>query len=318
MGNADRLMTEIVRRPGSTDGELRVATGVEPHQQVNQICIRLAGQGRIVRRRRPDGRIGNFPAEARSGLVGSAGEPPASVAAVASRLRSWPARRRLPASLEATPLPAPGASVIVVPCSKAKRGGGVPGQRPVGIAGRLPAPMRDALESNRAARAAAVELDESRLLPAVTQYDGHLYQTAGSAMREAAQNGQPILVMSGFYGVIGALDPIGTYERAMHAADWPGEVLEGALVESVLAHGRSDVVVFCSRSTAYATVVRRVRWGQAGLHCWMVSPDAAGQGGAQRSVPTATGEAIVAFLDGHLDPGWTSSDGLALTIEELT
>lgn len=129
---------------------------------------------------------------------------------------------------------------------------------------------------------------------------------------------QPTLVMSGFYGFIDALDPIGTYERAMHAADWPDGVLERALVESVRAYGQSHVVAFCSRSTAYTTVARRVRWGHAGLRCWLICPDAAGRGGAQRSVPAATGEAIVAFLSGQLHPGWTSSDGVALTIEALT
>lgn len=35
MTNAERILAEIRAHPGLTDGELRVRTGIEPHQQVN-------------------------------------------------------------------------------------------------------------------------------------------------------------------------------------------------------------------------------------------------------------------------------------------
>lgn len=316
MRNSDRLIAEIERRPGSTDHELRAATGVEPHQQVNQICRRLADQGRIVRRLRSDGRVGNFPLGASTAQASADGGPPCSVA-VETDWSQFGRGGRDRSRFVGPPLPPPGSSVVVVPCSKAKRSGGVPGTGSLRLVDRLPDATRDALLASREVQAGSVRLDETLLMPAVTRYDGHLYRVAGHAMREATLAGRSILVLSGFYGVVDALDPIGTYERALHTADWPAGVLEGALIDAVRSCGHRDAVVFCSQSTNYATVVRRARWTRSGLRCWLVSPDADGRGGAQRSVPKATGEAIVAFLEGRLDADWSSSEGLALTIEAL-
>ena len=40
--NSERILAALKRADGSSDSELRIATGVEPHQQVNQICRQLA------------------------------------------------------------------------------------------------------------------------------------------------------------------------------------------------------------------------------------------------------------------------------------
>jgi hypothetical protein len=59
MTNTERVPAALERSPGLSDAELGAVTGVAPHQQVNQICRRLAVQGLIRRGRGPQGRIVN-------------------------------------------------------------------------------------------------------------------------------------------------------------------------------------------------------------------------------------------------------------------
>jgi hypothetical protein len=54
MTNTERIVSALRDEPGLSDSELRRITRIEPHQQVNQICRRLASQG-IVRRQRGAG-----------------------------------------------------------------------------------------------------------------------------------------------------------------------------------------------------------------------------------------------------------------------
>lgn len=50
MTNTDTVFELIARHPeGLDDDELSRTTGVEPRQQIHQICTRLAGEGRISR-----------------------------------------------------------------------------------------------------------------------------------------------------------------------------------------------------------------------------------------------------------------------------
>ena len=42
MTNRERVLAVIRERPGLTDRQIREATGITPHQQVNGICRRLA------------------------------------------------------------------------------------------------------------------------------------------------------------------------------------------------------------------------------------------------------------------------------------
>ena len=53
------LILDALRTGPLTDTQLRIATGVEPHQQVNQICHRLQRRGVLRRVRGYDGRISN-------------------------------------------------------------------------------------------------------------------------------------------------------------------------------------------------------------------------------------------------------------------
>ena len=62
MTNRERVLellcSELV---GLTDSEIRERTGIQPHQQVNQICRSLARAGLIERHAGPHGRLVNLP-----------------------------------------------------------------------------------------------------------------------------------------------------------------------------------------------------------------------------------------------------------------
>lgn len=60
----DRILALVQKSPGFTDREITdvlVAKGA-PQQQVNQTCNRLHARGLLSRRRRADGKMGNYPA----------------------------------------------------------------------------------------------------------------------------------------------------------------------------------------------------------------------------------------------------------------
>ena len=65
MTNRERVLALIRSNPmGLTDSEIRERTGIQPHQQVNQICRTLEQTGRIKRVTGPKGRIINIPNDA--------------------------------------------------------------------------------------------------------------------------------------------------------------------------------------------------------------------------------------------------------------
>jgi hypothetical protein len=60
MSNTDTILAMIRESSGLTE-ELVCATGIQPHQQVNLICNRLAHNGQIVRERDARGLLVNRP-----------------------------------------------------------------------------------------------------------------------------------------------------------------------------------------------------------------------------------------------------------------
>lgn len=177
MTNADVLLAAISRHPGATDGELRTITGIEPHQQVNQICRRLDEQGRIDRRARGDRRIGNYPLGGVTPLL----------------------------------LPPPGSALTILPCSKAKRPGGLPpGDPSLAFADALAPETRSRLSDARADVATRAGVDGTALLPAFERYQGHVYDVAGPAIAGAADRGQDLVILSGGFGLLDPREPIAT------------------------------------------------------------------------------------------------------------
>lgn len=65
MTNRERVLALIRSNPmGLTDSEVREGTGIQPHQQVNQICRTLEQAGCTKRVEGPKGRIINIPNDA--------------------------------------------------------------------------------------------------------------------------------------------------------------------------------------------------------------------------------------------------------------
>jgi hypothetical protein len=59
MTNEERLLEFIRKHPGKDDDELALMTQIEPRQQVNQICNRLAKKGVLVREKGPKNKLVN-------------------------------------------------------------------------------------------------------------------------------------------------------------------------------------------------------------------------------------------------------------------
>lgn len=156
------------------------------------------------------------------------------------------------------------------------------------------------------------------LLPASERYQGYLYDAAGPAITTAVDGAYDLVILSGGFGLLHPLEPIGNYDRAFSRSDWPSGLLEDALIELARRHGHRHVVAFCSQTTSYAQLIRRVPWKANGLVAHLVTPAAGGRGGAQRLVPQATGEALATYLGGALSGSWISSDGIGLNVEELS
>ena len=75
MTNRERILALIRSNPmGLTDSEIRKRTGIQPYQQVNQICRALEQAGRTKRIDGPKGRIINIPNSARMPKPGATHE----------------------------------------------------------------------------------------------------------------------------------------------------------------------------------------------------------------------------------------------------
>lgn len=305
MTNAERILAAIRAHPGLTDGELRRRTGVEPHQQVNQICRRLAAQGIVRRERGPDGGIVNMPVRHSE----RAGSPP-----VARRELAAPPHEAASATWP-DPLPALERAVLVIPCSATKTSGGT-AQGGGSLLDMLSPALADELSRARRRIGHAAGVDEAGLMPAWRRYGGALYQAAAE-LWDRASTVPPVVIVSGGYGVLLAGDSIGTYDRRFSLGDWPAGLLERVLVAVVAAMGRDKVVAFCGRTTPYADLLRCVGWREAGVDAYLAAPYMAGRGGAQRVVPRAAGEALVAYVRGDLSPQWASSDEIGLRWDHL-
>jgi hypothetical protein len=313
MTNADRIVAALRAHGALTDAQLCRLTGIEPHQQVNQICRRLEAQGVLRRTRGSDGRIVNVLAEETA--------PGTSDGLPDEWILEMPQPQ--PSTSPGTPTPAtvdrvqPGRRLFVIQCSKRKVPGGQPRLAGPSVTGLLDDDLADRLSRARAALRSKSRLDESRLLPAWQRYSGTLYETAGDAVGRAVEDGLPIVIISGGYGLLLADEPIGTYDRKFSLSAWPRRLLQDCLVALSQRLGAERVLAFCSGSTDYARLVRQTPWGQAGLEAALASPDMDGRGGAQVLVPRASGEALGAALAGRLGSPRASSDGVALRTEIL-
>lgn len=310
MTNAERILRELRQHPGLTDAELRDRTGIQPHQQVNQICRRLAEAGALVRREGSDGRIVNVPVGDQTGSTSPDEQPQPHTEP--AQPGSGPVRT--PSSMLGQGLDR---CLAIIPCSSAKRPGGDPFLEGRSIASHLPTALSHELQAARDAVASRADVDGSRLLPAYERYSGHFYGALDDTFVQAVEKNVPVLILSGGYGVVLPKEPIGSYDARFRRSWWPDRIVERSVAAYAAEVEAEIVVAFLSSSTEYAKVIRGVRWGDGVRKAHLLTPDNEGRGGAQRAVPRASGEAFDAFVRGELSEDWRSNEGLRIATETL-
>lgn len=315
-GKAGAIITALQHSPDLDDDELAQRAGVFPRQQVNAICRRLERRGLLKRFTGPHGKIVNR-------LTGI--RLPKTLDNTLESLQSSTKSAR-PAACT-TPMPedtvirvAPSAAdvLIIVPCSAAKSHGSEALHHSSTLLEELPPGPASRLSAARNAVAGIAHLDESTLMPAWRRYIGTLYQSAHLTLdrSQSACWFQHLLILSGGYGIVRAVDPIGYYEHAMNANDWPTGLLQEVIETYVHRHGIRRVLALVSESTGYARILLKVAWHRAGLsEALLFTPEVST--GAMVKAPRAIGEALATMIASGWTPSWKSSDGLRLLARDL-
>lgn len=297
VSNRARILALIQRCPGLTDRQIREATGIEPHQQVNGICRRLEQQGLIRRERGPRG-ITNHLVEHTAPAQNS--QPARGVAS--HRLRAAPT-----AQWRIGPLDWP-RTLLVLPCSAAKTDAASVN---VGrsLLEHLPRQLADELAAARRDNLADADLEDAGSVAALDRYDGALYRQLGSWKDTLRQ--RHVLVISGGYGLVTATEAIGRYDARFRNSAWSNDLISRCLSAYATGHGLTTVVGFAAASGDYAKPVHTASW-PPGIAVWLVTPHVTG-GGAMRRTPTAIGQAVVALIEnGTLDSAWRAGDNTRL------
>ena len=305
--HAECIISLLVQTPGLNDDEIAQALAIKPRQTVNQVCRRLANHGVLWRERGPGGKIIN---RLRNGSTAPAAHPREVTPKPKTERRYAttgvpPGRSLTPASWAKT--------LLVIPCSKAKQDRTGIGEGGATITDSLPTDLAQELLEARQHVKERIRIDETTLVPAMRRYAGSLYQAAGDALYDLAQAGCHIIILSGGYGAVLASEPIGLYNQILKTSWWPHHILERVLIAHAQRVGLSSVRAFCSATSAYRTVLQRVRWRNAGIEDALLLMPQAKRGGTRKS-PASQGEAVDALRDGTLTTSWHSSYGLSLDI----
>lgn len=310
MTNRELVLRLIGSEPGLTDRQIRERTGIQPHQQVNQICRQLVTEGVTTRVPGPDGLIRNYPVRV--------GEPQRHTSPV-FRVAAAPRRRQRPgarsSSGESTRLPSLSIdqTLFVIPCSGEKRGGNS-GHHGRSIIEELPEPLASELVTARRRNAAKARVDRTRRW-AIDRYAGTLYTSAGPGLNSLREQGAALAILSGGYGLVLPEEPIGWYDCRFAPGMWPNYLVERCLSSYVEASDIRRVVGIVSGSTTYATVLRRTRWPRS-VEAFLLSPESVP--GAMVKAPRAQGEALFEIsMHGSLGDQWRSSDGLRMAVMRL-
>ena len=317
MTNLERIAALIRSEAGLTDSEIRECTGIEPHQQVNQICRRLEARGLIHRRVGPDGLIINIPVGARVGSTRGLTKRPTP----ATMVSSCDGRRTRVSPVVEMGLPDVefSRSLVVVPCSGGKCSGGMSDPSDsVSVLDFLPAGLASKLRDQRIRNAPKARVDNALLLSAHQRYTGHLYQAAGNAFDTLINAGAEVLIISGGYGIVHAREFIGDYNRRFCNADWPENLIQLCLAMYAAAADSRAVIGLFSKSGDYRKAFCNTDWPAQVERVDLVTPVTRSQSGAQVTVPRATGEALAAISKRRrLDSDWESSDGLPVCVAKL-
>jgi hypothetical protein len=314
--NSDLIIETLQHWPDLDDDELSRRSGITPRQQVNIICRRLEQRGILERFTGTRGKIVNRLADihrteqALAGVVAArSGAQAVAARPMASSLSSGPT---VCIRSEADD------TLVIIPCSGRKRAGSQPYDKGGTLMGELPDALARRLAAARVAVANASHLDESVLMPAWRRNAGTLYQNAnlGHAGDQEASWFRRLLILSGGYGVVRAIDPIGTYNLAMDEGRWPRGLLQEVIETYARRQHIRRVIALVSQTTGYAGILRKVDWRGAGVtEALLLSPEAST--GAMVKAPRAIGQAVRAIIDNGWAPSWRSSDGLQIVLHRM-
>lgn len=308
MSNRDRVLALIRERPGLTDREIRELTGVEPHQQINQICRLLASEGLIRRTTDPAGRIVNAPV--------TSGPPteqfsPATAVAIAHDPMG-PAALKPGITRNGISTFRLNQTMFVVACSASKRVGPA-ASLGSSVLNALPFSLAEELHQARKANARTANVDETTVLPAIDRYSGHMYQAGAAALATLAEGGARCLIVSGGYGVVLHDEAIGMYSCVFNPRIWPNRIIERSLAALAASEPITTVIGVLSGSTNYAKVFRRTPWTANLTNVILASPERTL--GAMVKAPRAQGEAVATLAQlGKLPANWRSSDGVGMEV----
>jgi hypothetical protein len=206
--------------------------------------------------------------------------------------------------------------LVLLPCSGAKAKGSAPSQGRSILDHLEPSLGRRLGEAREVVRERA--LVDSTAMAACKRYTGELYVRAAGPVLRATEAGQPILIVSGGYGLVEPTEPIGHYDKALDLGDWPAGLLEDCIADYARCKGATSILAVMARTSTYAKLVRKLKNQHAGLVVILVSPVSGPNAGAQGKVPRAQGQVLAQLLStGSLSQGWNSDEGLPLDIRQL-
>ena len=271
MTNGERVFA-LIRSSGRalTDREVLELTGIKPHQQVNQICNRLAEKGLTRRVYGPQGFLVNSP------LVGDESD---EAYPVTNRVKE---REVGTVGLLEIDL---SSSLIVIPCSGRKHRGGIEDGKCASILDFMPEELSNELREMRKRNARECRLDESLWMPAAERYCGNVYKAVGVKLAHVEKAAAGLAIISGGYGVVLADEQIGWYEQRFNEAMWPNELIGRCLAAYAEVVQATTVIGLFAKTTSYARVFQRTNWPADICDAWLVSPELRGGGGALVKVP---------------------------------
>jgi hypothetical protein len=214
----------------------------------------------------------------------------------------------------------PARTLLVIPCSGSKtRGGNTSGStsESAGLCDVVPPAEGRALRAARERVRTRAGVDERQRMPARLRYTGSFYVTAARDLSRALAGGAHVVILSGGYGALLPDEPIGYYDAAFRISWWPEAVVARGVAAYAKQQQLASVVAFLAKSTDYAKALRCINWSAQGIAIYLISPEMDGEGGAQRAVPVALGEAFAAFVRHELGAAWRSRSGLTLSVERL-
>lgn len=207
-------------------------------------------------------------------------------------------------------------TLIILPCSKRKSINQQVGTAGESITNFLSSELAARLKDARNSTQKNSDLDDSNVLPAWQRYNGTLYKTAETTIQAIVKAKQPMVIISGGYGLVLADEPIGNYERRFKTSDWPAGLISDVMAAVIKIWDIEHVVAIIADSTTYRTLLASIQWQRTTLSgVYLLSSERCR--GAQVKAPRAQAEVLGEFYARDLSNSFRSSDGLKIVATQL-